>query len=327
MIRIGLIGCGGQGRGRVSTPLMRIDGVTPAACADIDEVNARRAMNDCGFERMYLDYDRMLEEEALDAVVVATPHHVLKDAVLAAIARGLPVYVEKPMAMNAAEASEIVEAARTAGVPVMVGYCQRYAEGRRLMKDLIERGAVGQVVQVNAVKGAGQQRGWLADPKTGGGPLRYIGVHITDQVLWMLGERPKRVYAEIDWREDTGAEQSAAFTMRFPSGVLADVLCSQNVGQSWDFIEIAGPDGRVRAEWPSNTVWVQSKNIPEYRHPTVIQPRTSGAAMFDDQMRAWVESLRDGSPPPITAEDAMSVLEVIDAVFESDRRKGPVQIG
>ena len=324
-MRIGLIGCGGHGLGVLAPAIEAVEGAELTACADVDEAAARGAAERLGLNRHHVDYRDMLLTEDLDAVVVALPHHLLKDASLAAIGRGVNVFVEKPMALSRAEGKKVRDAARSAGVTVMVGYCQRYDEGRRTMKALIERGAVGDIVVVNAGKGCPPLTGWLADPATGGGELLWLGVHITDQVLWMAGSTPERVSGEIVWHPRTGADQSAVFTIRFESGVLANVLCSQNVASGLDFIEVLGSEGRVRAEWPSGVVQVYSEALPEYRHPTTIRPRSPQTAnMYRDEMRAWIASLADGRPPPIDAGAGVRVLSIIDAVFESARTGAPV---
>jgi predicted dehydrogenase len=319
-VRIGLIGCGGHGLGVLAPAIEAVEGAELTACTDVDEAVARRAEERLGLSRHHTDYRDMLLVEDLDAVVVALPHHLLRDASLAAIGEGLHVFVEKPMALTRADGEQIRDAARSAGVTVMVGYCQRYDEGRRTMKALIERGAVGDIAVVNAAKGCPPLTGWLADPATGGGELLWLGVHITDQVLWMAGSTPERVTGEIVWHPRTGADQSAVFTIRFESGVLANVLCSQNVAGGLDFIEVLGSAGRIRAEWPSGVVWVYSEAVPEYKHPTTIRPRTPQTAnMYRDEMRAWGSSMVDSRPPPIDASAGVRVLSIIDAVFESAR--------
>ena len=326
-LRIGLIGCGGHGLGRLSPALTKVEGVELAACADPDEVAAYRGVEQYGYGRPYLDHHDMLSREELDAVVVATPHHLLKDAAIASIQSGRPVFVEKPMATSLAEGEEVRDAADRAGVPVTVGYCQRFAEGRRTMKSLLERGAVGEVAGVCAGKGSAPLQGWLADPKKGGGQLLYLGVHVTDQVLWMVDSEAERVYAEVSWHPDTGADQNSAFTIRFKNGVIADVLCSQNVAGSMDFIEVIGSAGRVRAEWASNVVYVYSEALVEYRHPTTIRPNTDlSAQMYEDELKAWVASLVQGTDPPVTVDDGLRVLEIIDAVFTSGRTGEPVTL-
>ena len=322
--RIGLIGCGMHGRGNLAPRLATIEQADLIACADVDEVLTREAMKESGFERPYLDYERMLAQEDLAGVVVATPHHLLKDATIAAIQSGCNVFVEKPMGLNQQEGQEIVDAARRAGVTVMVGYCQRFAGGRRFVKSLIERGALGDLVQVSGIKCMSPSTGWLADAKKGGGPLRFIGVHMTDQILWMLGAKPERVYGEIVRDADTGVDQSSAYTLRFKDGVLANVLCSQSTGPV-DSIEVIGTAGSVRSDWLGGTVWVRSEVLEEYNRPTTKRFDAGfGGLMLRDEMEAWVSSVAQDQEPPITGEDGVRVLEIIDAVFESGKRAMPV---
>ena len=328
-VRAGLIGCGHQARVNLLPGLAGMGQVELVACADVDEVNAHAAMEGYGFDRLYLDYDDMLSREELDAVVVATPHYLLKDAAIAAINKGCHVFVEKPMGVNKAEAIEIRDAARQAGVTATVGYCQRWAEGRLVMKDLIDRGAVGEIAHVSAGKGGPPRTGWLADPKQGGGQLLFLGVHITDQIRWMVGAEATRVYGEVQWHPETGADQNSAYTIRFDNNVLADVVCSQNVAVGFDFLEVLGSDGRIRAEWPSNVVHVESLAIPEFRHPTVIRPHypeRQSAEMFAEEMKAWVGSLTEQRDSPVPADDGVKVMEIIDAVFESARTGAPVDL-
>ena len=326
-VRIGQIGCGEHGLGVLAAQMPSIEGADLIAAAAVDEVAAGRAVEEYGFERPYLDYHRMLAQEDLDAVVVVTPHHLLKDAALAAIKSGAHVFIEKPMAVNRQEGQEIVDAAKSAGVTLMVGYCQRFAESRRLVKSLIERGAIGDIVSVNASKCCWPLSGWPADPEKGGGRLRYIGVHATDQVLWLVGAEVERVYGEIVWHPATGADRRAAYTVRFKDGVLANVLCTQDADRLIDSVEVIGTAGRISADWPSDVVQVQSSVLEEYRQPTAVRPNGDlFTAMYRDEMQAWVDTLRDRKEPPITGEDGVRVLEVIDAVYQSGRTFLPVTL-
>src|SRR5262249_48129519 len=146
---------------------------------------------------------------------------------MTAIEAGCQVFVEKPLALNAHEGERVVEAARHAGVQVMVGYCLRYTPVRLAMRDLLLAGAVGEVAYVSAGKGGVPHTGWLADPRQGGGQLMFLGSHVTDQILWLLGARAERVFAEVEWSAENGTDATAMYTIRFESGVSAHVACSQ----------------------------------------------------------------------------------------------------
>ena len=327
-MRFGLIGCGSHGLGNL-TPALKHTGVADlVACADADEVAAHGAVQEHGFGRPYLDYQEMLSRESLDGVVVATPHHLLKDAVIAAVRSGCNVLVEKPVGLNRGEAVEVQKAAHQAGVTVMVAYCMRYSEGRRIMKDLLERGAVGDIIQVTGGKTSAQLQAWRDRKESGGGPMFWIGSHLTDQVLWMVDDEVERVYAEITRHPETGVDQSTAYTIRFKNGVSAGLICAQGVGGRMDFVDVIGTAGRVRADWPSRVVTVQSQALPEYEHATTMAPSGVGnAEMYQDEMKAWTDSLAARREPPITIEDGIRALEVLDAVFESDRTGQAVRIG
>ena len=329
--RIGIIGCGDHQRRALMPQLASVDEAELVACADIDEVAAATASKEFGFERPYLDYHDMLSGEELDGVMITTPHYLLKTAAIDAIESGRNVFIEKPMGVSVQEAREIREAAHRAGVSVMVGYCLRYAEGRRTMKSLIDSGAIGDVTTINAGKGTSPLGGWLADVDKGGGVLLWLGVHITDQVLWMAGSEAQRVYGEVYRHTADGVDQNSVFSIRFSNEVTANVTCSQNVGGGvgFDYIEVMGTAGRIKSEWPSNVINVVSETVEEYRHPTLIvppEPRAYVEKMYRDELQAWVQSVNQRTDPPITVDDGVNVLEVISAVFESGRSNSPVTL-
>ena len=147
----------------------------------------------------------------------------------------------------------------------------------------------------------------------------------------MVGSEPERVQSEISWHPQTGADENTAFTVRFKNDVIANVLCSQGIAagsQVMDYIEIIGSEGRIRADWPSNVVQVQSRALPEYSHPTTIRPqKLLTAEMYRDEVRDWADSLSQKREPPITADDGLNVLQIIDAVFESGRNRNARDAG
>lgn len=150
---IGLIGCGENGRGRLGVQPVNVAEADLIACADPDEEMTVRTMDDCGFEQACGDCSTLLEREDLDGVVVAVPHDLLKDVSIDVLRSGRNVFVEKPMGLSAAEARKMQAAVAETGKNVMVGYCQRFNKARIAMKGLLDEGAVGENVQVDAIKG------------------------------------------------------------------------------------------------------------------------------------------------------------------------------
>lgn len=342
-LRFGLIGCGSQG-GYLCEALRVAGGGELVACADVREEAAARAAEQFGFGETYADYREMLAQAELDAVVVATTHDHLQPAALTAVRAGRHVFVEKPMALTVAEGRELVDAARAADVRLMVGYALRYKADRRKLKQLVTDGAVGEVRHVTVGQLIGGVGGWLADPQRGGGPLYYIGSHVIDQVLWLIDDPIERVYAEID--QPAGeVERDALMTIKFAGGQVAQVTCAQRFGGRYGWLDVLGTKGRIRSEWESHRLTVESQVIPEYRHLTHLDvpvdaylPKLDVTApatlvthfyirMWAAEMAEFVAAVEAGADPPVTGEDGVRVLSVIEAAFASARSGGPVAVG
>lgn len=305
-----------------------IEGVELVACADVDEAAAARTAVQWGYSGVHSDYRRMLQCESLDAAMVSLPHHLLAEASVAVLESGADLFVEKPAGVNAAEAALIRDAAAAAGASVMVGYCMRYNPGRMRARELILGGAVGEPVQALACKSATPLENWPSRMEFGGGQLRWHGVHIVDQVLWVSGVRPVRVHAETRWHPETGADRDTAFTIVFEGGLTASVTVSASLSRPFDFLEVFGTRGRIRSEWPSEILDVQSDVVAEYETQSRIAPTLPDYnQMYRLQMRDWVNSLASGREPPIPAQAAVDVLSVIDAAYESARSGSPAAVG
>jgi len=341
-LRFGLIGCGSQGR--YLSEALRLTGQADlVACADVKPEAARLAVNQCGYERAYTDRDEMLARADVDAVIVATTHDQLQPCAMAVVRAGRHLFVEKPMALDAAGARSIAEAAARSGVKVMVGYTLPFLATRVRMKQLLKDGAVGDIVHVLAGQIIGKMGGWLARPEHGGGPLLYIGTHVIYQVLDVVERRAERVFAEVT-RTETGVDEQCFVTVRFQAGIVAQICTSQRLGGRYGWIDVLGSAGRVRSEWESDEVFVQSSAIEAYRDPTTIrvpaesigpniaQGQKASVSAFD-YVRAWADefaefmaAIKEDRDPAVTAEDGVRVLEITDAVFESGRSGGPVDL-
>jgi len=342
-LRFGLIGSGSQGR-YLSEAAKLTGRAELVACADVKPEATRLAMERCGYRESYSNYHEMLSEEKLDAVIVARTHDELQPAALAAVKAGKHALVEKPMALNAAAGRELVNAAREKGVKLMVGYSLRCIPERVHLKRLLDDGAVGKIIDVFSGVHISVRKGWLTEPQRGGGALFYIGCHAIDQVLWVVKDKVQRVFAEIEWRSPESLDDDALITMRFADGALGQVSCSHRFGGRYGWLDVLGTEGRLRLEWENDTIFVESRKIEAYRHPTHIRvpvnayippvaPDAKATLTSYKYIRAWIAELNEfisaivkDRDPAVTGEDGVRVLEVIDAAIESARSGKSVEI-
>ncbi|MFP4249941.1 MAG: Gfo/Idh/MocA family protein [Armatimonadota bacterium] len=342
-IRLGLIGCGGQG-GYLSEAAAISGRAELVACADIDEARAGSFAARFGYAESFGDAAEMLADADIEAVIVATPHDQLQSAALAVVRSGRHALVEKPLALRAEAGRELVEAARRAGVRLMCGYTLRFLPERLEMRRLLDEGAVGEVTHVMSGQLIGPVGGWLADRSRGGGPLYYVGSHALDFLLWMAGARVESVFAQMNREADGGVETDASIALRFANGVLGQLLTSQRMGGRYGWCDVIGSAGRLRAEWESDEIFVQSRALEEYARPTRIEvpadahhpefPRDAQARLGGFKyVRSWAaeftefaDAIREERDPSVSGEDAVRVLEVIDAAFESARTGAPMAL-
>ena len=330
MLRLGLIGCGGHGR-TLASAAAEVEDAVIGGFADVDIGKAENLARDAGGGYAFSSAEAMLKAAGVDAVLIATPHPTLRDGCLEAIEAGKHVFVEKPMALNAAEGAEIVAAARAADLRLMVGYCLRFAEIRTKMQSLLGQGCAGDVQAISAGKGGDPLTGWLAEADSGGGQLLFLGSHLVDQIIWLLGEAPVEIYASVTYRQDTGSDETSAFQMRFPGGAVAQCIVSQAVGSYFDFVEFMGRNGRVRSDWPLNTIQIASPGLATYGGglSDTAQIRVTSdprMPMYVAEIREFVDAGRSGRDPSISGEEGLTVLRVLDAVVESANSGIPVTL-
>ena len=195
-LQVGVIGLG-MGRGHVAG-YQEHPGAEVVAVADLDADKLQEVADELDVPRRYESGEEMLEEESLDVVSVATPNKFHKPLTLQALDSGAHVLCEKPMAMNAAEARDMIRAAGDADRRLMINFSFRFNEVGHALKSQVDRGHLGDVYFARTVwlrrRGLPGFGGWFGQKElSGGGPLIDLGVHRIDLALWLMGY-PKPVW-------------------------------------------------------------------------------------------------------------------------------------
>jgi myo-inositol 2-dehydrogenase/D-chiro-inositol 1-dehydrogenase len=183
-LNIGWIGCGRHATQMLMPQLARNDLHIAAVC-DLDGKAAARAASQYGAEAAYGDFHELVNHKGLDAVGMAVGPEVHHDAALAALAKGLPVFIEKPPAKDLASAREIAAAADKAGKPVVVGFMKRYSTGNRIARNILADEAFGPVMGLSGY--------YMNEPAYFSGKPDYSSfylhhcVHYMDLLPWLVG--------------------------------------------------------------------------------------------------------------------------------------------
>ncbi len=218
-VRVAVIGCGYWGPNLVRT-FSEMHSTSVAAVADRDPVRLDEIrMRHPHIETLVEDYTALLGGD-LDAVVVCTPPETHHEIVRACLEHGLDVLVEKPLATSAAQAQDLVDAAEECGRILMVGHIGAYNPAVSALRDMVRRGALGQIAYIDAVRvGLGLFRSIL-------NVLWDLAPHDIAIFLQLLGELPTSVSTRGVACIEPSIEDVAYMTLTFPSGVLAHARMS-----------------------------------------------------------------------------------------------------
>jgi predicted dehydrogenase len=195
--RLGFVGLGWIGAMRLQA-LARVGAAEVAAlCESVPDRLAEAGKVHPQAVR-FTEYEGLLEraeEMELDGVVIATPNALHSPQTLAALERGLAVFCQKPLALDAREARQMVDAARDADRLLGVDYSYRFTDGARELRRRIQAGELGRVFSLELVfhNAYGPDKPWCYDPRlSGGGALMDLGVHLIDLAFWLLNDPPVR---------------------------------------------------------------------------------------------------------------------------------------
>ena len=320
--------------------LSEMPGVRLAAVCDQDEtrlaaVARGRTVN------AYTDFRCLLGSERLDALMVAVPTRLHLQVATAALSSVRAVLIEKPLAPVLQEGRELAGVAASAGVALMPGHIERFNPAVQQLKRRLGSGEGGRVLQLTAWR-----LGPFAARTRDVSVVHDLAFHDIDVMRYLLDADFERVYAETQANVRTEFDDSVSGLLRFkspdggpgPVGLLEanwltprkvrqlEVLCDHGLfvldylAQTLEFHQSEPAEGSILRgnPWPALANLRGAESGPVIRLP--VEPREP----LEHELAAFVAAVRDGTPMPVAAEDALAALSAADALTESARTGQPV---
>ncbi len=245
-IRWGILGTGFIA-GTFAQGLKAVEGAELAAVASRSAPKAEEFARRFGARRACGIYDALYEDPQVDAVYVATPHSEHCEEVLRCIRAGKAVLCEKPLAPTAAQAQEMIAAARGAGVFLMEAMWTRFLPAVRRAARWVEEGRIGEPLQLSAsfcVRAEFDPHSRLFDPALAGGALLDVGVYPLHLAALFFGARPEHA-AGVAALGPTGVDVQGAAALSYPSGALAALRFALRAAAGEDAV-LTGAEGELR---------------------------------------------------------------------------------
>ena len=323
--------------------------------------NDLAAIQAVGFQKVTSDPNEFFDQE-LDFVDVCSPNYLHFPQVSAALQAGLPVYCEKPLALNLAEAEELSSQANSSGLLNQVAYANRYLPAIRQMKSLIESGAIGEVLHFRTHKfhqsylDPARPISWrLRRDLAGGGAMMDLGIHLVDLVHYLMGDisrlkagmrtfikdRPTQPGSQV--RQNVDVDDWAHCTLETSSGAVGWIEVSRMAagsGESTAF-EVYGSRGSVayrhthpdtalfydlnRKEWLEGSGDLSQAAVQKPRPGLWPTSKFSQGEMTNRHMASLYDfllNIKEDKPAWVSFDVARKAQEVVEAAYRSATQNG-----
>ncbi|HRI45037.1 MAG TPA: Gfo/Idh/MocA family oxidoreductase [Fimbriimonadaceae bacterium] len=265
----------------------------------------------------YGSYEGVLSDPDVDAVYIATPHHLHAENTIAAAHAGKAILCEKPFTLTAADTERAIAAVRAAGVFFMEAFMYRCHPQTRQARDWLRNGAIGRILQVNAEFGFAASRDWPSfrtDGRVGGGGLMDVGTYCVSFARMAVGEEPIEAHYLADVTE-RGYDASGAGILHFPGGAVAHFGTGIHVALRND-VTVYGEAGRLHIEQP----WKCAGGAMTLTRGDVVETvrvDTSNAGLYAIEADAVAHFMEEGECPYMTIEDTVGNSRCLDRLRQS----------
>ena len=334
-IKFVIIGYGGMGsyhkKELMPNELVQVVGVYDVA------QTAQDSAREAGL-KVYDSLEHVLADETVEAVLIATPNDAHKTIAIAALHAGKHVICEKPVAMNVAELDDILAVAKETGNTFMVHQNRRWDPDFLVIRDLYQTGQIGDLFQIESrVHGANGIPGdWREKAKHGGGMLLDWGVHLIDQLLWLIDSPIKQMSADFSYILGNQVDDGFILYLTFENGIRALIEVGTTNYSQLPRWYVKGLNGAAKIEnWDLSGELVVATNkadliapkpikagvgltktmAPPSEEATVKYPIDPIPADFVSFYQNVFDVMRHGAQPIVKNEQVRKVLQLIDDVF------------
>jgi scyllo-inositol 2-dehydrogenase (NAD+) len=314
-LAIGLIGAGRLGRVYARDLASRIAETKLVAIADPVEAVAKEVAAEFDVPKHYADPLAMIDDKAVDAIVIVSPTHTHRELVIAAAASKKPTFCEKPPALSLGEVAEMQAAVKKSGAFLQMGFMRRFDAGYASAKKQIEAGRIGKPLVFKATsRDPFRPSLEYANPKSSGGMLLDMGIHDFDLARWFMGEvrSVSTIGATIAYPElkTVGDIDNAVSSLTFANDTLGVVDLSRSGIYGYDIsTEILGLEGTLKIGYLRETpVMLLTKN--SVAHDTVPYFMERFRDAYTTQLQNFAQNVQQQRPAPITIEDGMEALRI-----------------
>jgi predicted dehydrogenase len=335
MIRAAIVGIGGWGRNLVASVQGKSDAIRFVAGATRTPAKAAEFCRQQGIR--LADYETLLKDSAIDAVVLATPHSQHCEQIVAAANAGKHVFVEKPLGLDARAAEDAVRACAERKVTLAVGYNWRFQPALVEAKRMLDDGRLGKLLHIEGnFCGPSAYRfaraHWRQDrDEVPAGGMTGRGVHVVDAMLYLAGSHVGSVFAQSDRLvHDYGVDDTTSMLFRFRSGATAYLGTVIATAETWR-LQVFGAKGWVEVgdvehlhTWEMKRCLIDPQDVTRRERPEVITFAKTSTERAE--LEHFAKAALERRPIAIPGGDEAHNVAVLEAILRSARDARRVEL-
>ena len=330
-LRFAVLGVGRIGKIHTENLANRIPATEVAALADVlpDELAAVAAK--FAVPRTFSDYRRALELPDVDAVAICTPTNTHCQIILDAAAAGKHIFCEKPVELAIEKIQQVNQEVEKRGIQMMVGFNRRFDANFLKVQQMVKSGKIGvpHVLRITSRDPSPPPESYI---RGSGGLFLDMTIHDFDMARYLLGSEVNEVYARANVLVDpvfekAGDWDTAIVMLAFQNGALGTIDNSRKAVYGYDQrVEVFGSEGMVAVNnnTPDNHVYLDRTGTHSSLPLNFFMERYTESYLRE--MQAFVDSVRENKPVPVTGNDSLAAVVIALAAAKSVNENRPVKL-
>jgi len=319
----GIVSTAEIGMKKVIPAMLQAKGVSVAGIASRDEGKAKAAAKQLGIPKSYGSYEALLADPEIEAIYNPLPNHLHVPVSVQALQAGKHVLCEKPVALTASEAEQLVVAERASGKMIAEAFMVRWHPQWQRTRALIAEGAIGdcRAIQVSFCYYNDDPQNVRNMADIGGGGVYDIGCYAIISGRYLFGAEPERVVSVIDRDPKFGTDRLASALAKFPGNRQLSFMVSTQLAP-YQRVEAFGTKGRIEIEIPFNAPPGYGCRIfrdtgQDLKGGSIKIETLPECDQYTLQAEAFSRAIRKEEQWPYGIDDAVLNMRVIDAVYKS----------
>jgi len=320
--KIAVIGLGGIAQ-LVHLPLLaKMNSLEIVAVSEVSKSRLKSLGDKFNIKNQFTDFTKMLDEIEIDAVVISTPTNTHKDIAMECLKRKKHILIEKPIALNFAEAKEIDTTAKKNKCKAMVGMNFRFRPDTMLLKSLINSRELGDIFYIRCGwvrKQSSQQKWFNKKSLAGGGVVLDLGIVLLDTAMWLLDyPKVKSVSSQNFFHSHHSIEDSSVGFVKFDNLSVLNYEVSWSLHEETDKFKLAayGTEGTGHLN-PLKAYKNIASSTVDLTTQTSAQSKNHFKKSYENELKHFIGAVRGTSPLISSSEEALERMKLVESIYES----------